>query len=1521
MVFHTTIARNRALQQAPRALEATDPAPPPPPQLHLSLIEDEFRVVNDAGDILAHIPVIPEEGMFGSRATLVDAPGGQRLVVGAPFAHTVAPSAGSVWWFDHADLIPAAGATEPVRIEPALATLVLDGAGDGSLLGAGLKMIPDVDADGAADVLVGAPGDGLAYLLSGADGTVIRTLEGSRPEGFGAATALGRDETGDGVREHLVASLFLDPAGNTRARRWTFDGVSGDLVSVDETPDAPIARYAGDLDGDNAVTDADLTRVLLSVGAIAESGTLEDINGDAIVDESDVNLVLRDYGEAIEPVGDLTATGGLQHPCMWIWYYIAHPEECAEYFGGGDGINPTGTGTGDDPDGSGDGGSDGGGGSGGGSGGTNTGGGWDGSDGGTSGSGGGSCDGLFGPAPGALRIVDRGATYIFNQPHTPDTCTANWQVEGGTATPINASLTIAEVVFGEVGDKIVSTGCTCQNAYIVSEMPIALDAPAIPHPEADQPPFHIVLVNNDNEDAEAGTTADPEVLDFDDFVMSEVDDDLVPLTIGPPEHIGNGRFLQGTTRWRLDPVGVRVWYRKSDLDLHAHTDGPAGSPMMRTMAGEEYLVVPDAWITHAVTEDLTLYVEAIEPSVTLGDQSVTYTLTATANWQVPGSQDLVEYSVGLTNQVRITASQVDLSDGGEISLDAEVTAASLVLEVGGPSSDELRTALDGQNVEFIVHRGGLEIARSTTQLKHGASGVAFAIGQSVGTTIQVDAAVFGATIRGSAPYFTTPGAPATFTFEPPTAALVADGVGTATVRVTARDRFGNLVEDGTPLTATVLDAAGEVVKEQSDDAFVGGAAEIVVRAPLSVPQERALRLHVASAPSAGETTIPIARVTGALSSTASSLDVWTGQSATLSLATNAADGAPVFWVVENGPLRTAESTVQNGVATLTVSAEDFGTGLSHVGPCRVFASVADTLFHMPLEFISSGPVGLSVERQIVSGDMLEDGVADVPVYEFDPIPGAPTLFTPTTRPVPYFASSDITVNGDPDGLYTVELVDPTRHDPIVQLDSLNGGLLLLGADGTGVFTVRSRGALPAGGLELVQIRVQRIDPLGFGSAEEEIVTVVYTDHDVFTRTTDAVTSFFGGDPDTAAGIAAGVAGGVLVVGDVGAAGKNVWRMTGFSEKEPDYVEFGFASLGILSTVAPPLDPVAALVRSLSGALGDTKFVRLLVVTVQRLASTLDSVDIGRFTTFLRSVARSVNYQIANDLFTSKQLLDDGVRAINRFWTEQAGDRSQVLFDKLRDIAGAAPSGGVKGGQNVVSVLGDSSLSTRVLDDLTALDDAALGAAIGQLARAMSNGGLTPAQIVRLLNKEHNKLYTTGFGRKEMIEALGVLGARAAESPEAKQGLSTVINRLSGAAFPNSVNGFRYELIVGKHLDDLGTFGGSHFMTRSVSPKVTTAGRGTDIDTVLREGADGSSNAVYTFVQAKTSAAAIDANEAVAWIQKIKDFAKHEGIPESQYNIMYVTPDIDAIEAAGELSEELLGLFVRNNVRRQSVPNP
>lgn len=142
----------------------------------------------------------------------------------------------------------------------------------GGLFGTSVSGITDLNHDGRGDVIIGAPFEdpgasptdaGRAYVYSGSDGTLLFTLSSTNseaPDGyFGYSVSSAADVEGDGIADVVVGAPYEDPGASPQnaGRGYIFSGASGAKIRELVSPDAssgggfgwPIAG-TNDLNGD-----------------------------------------------------------------------------------------------------------------------------------------------------------------------------------------------------------------------------------------------------------------------------------------------------------------------------------------------------------------------------------------------------------------------------------------------------------------------------------------------------------------------------------------------------------------------------------------------------------------------------------------------------------------------------------------------------------------------------------------------------------------------------------------------------------------------------------------------------------------------------------------------------------------------------------------------------------------------------------------------------------------------------------------------------------------------------------------------------------------------------------------------------------------------------------------------------------------------------------------------------------------------------------------------------------------------
>ncbi len=132
----------------------------------------------------------------------------------------------------------------------------------GDQLGTGVECAGDVDGDGVKDVIAAAPSASKAYVLSGKDGHVLLTLTGeTKDDAFGTHVSTAGDVDHDGHADVIVGAPANGAGGNGAGRAYVYSGKDGHLLLT------LTGERAGDAFGSAVAGWSDGKRMLLMVGA------------------------------------------------------------------------------------------------------------------------------------------------------------------------------------------------------------------------------------------------------------------------------------------------------------------------------------------------------------------------------------------------------------------------------------------------------------------------------------------------------------------------------------------------------------------------------------------------------------------------------------------------------------------------------------------------------------------------------------------------------------------------------------------------------------------------------------------------------------------------------------------------------------------------------------------------------------------------------------------------------------------------------------------------------------------------------------------------------------------------------------------------------------------------------------------------------------------------------------------------------------------------------------------------------
>jgi FG-GAP repeat protein/VCBS repeat protein len=131
-------------------------------------------------------------------------------------------------------------------------------------VGTGVEAAGDTNHDGVPDVVAGAPGGGRAYVYSGKDGTILRTFEAeNKDDDFGRHASGAGDVDRDGYADVIIGAPANNAGGRGAGRAYVYSGKTGRVLLT------LTGEREGDGFGSTVAGWADARRMFLVVGAPA----------------------------------------------------------------------------------------------------------------------------------------------------------------------------------------------------------------------------------------------------------------------------------------------------------------------------------------------------------------------------------------------------------------------------------------------------------------------------------------------------------------------------------------------------------------------------------------------------------------------------------------------------------------------------------------------------------------------------------------------------------------------------------------------------------------------------------------------------------------------------------------------------------------------------------------------------------------------------------------------------------------------------------------------------------------------------------------------------------------------------------------------------------------------------------------------------------------------------------------------------------------------------------------------------
>ncbi|NOZ69219.1 MAG: hypothetical protein GXP46_08265, partial [Deferribacteres bacterium] len=371
---------------------------------------------------------------------------------------------------------------------------------------------------------------------------------------------------------------------------------------------------------------------------------------------------------------------------------------------------------------------------------------------------------------------------------------------------------------------------------------------------------------------------------------------------------------------------------------------------------------------------------------------------------------------GERKDLKIIPVEFDVYPDEETIVSADEASVYIVasISVGTDTEGLPIPAEDGSIVEWFIDEGTGTLSEQQSLTRDGFAVVTLNTTTTPGDTYRVGAKVKSLVVDGrsyeiggvSAVTNTirvVPGKAADITISKSKASYAADETDAITLTAVVKDRYGNLVEDGSPVYWG-LEGLGEFPEEEIVEETLNGQAQATVKPGfLAEAQEIEVQADGYEQPE----TIDVTAVEITLTSDRRVLDVYLKEKARLtatfkdSKGNSIADGTRVTWFASNGKI-TGDTVVSNGIARAVLD-----TAGGRIENTLVSVAAGNFVKSLRIPFISGAPTRMEVEHPVIAGDATEDGTLGI------------EQLNGSIAQIPYYAKTRIAISGAPGAVATL----------------------------------------------------------------------------------------------------------------------------------------------------------------------------------------------------------------------------------------------------------------------------------------------------------------------------------------------------------------------------------------------------------------------------------------------------------------------------------------------------------------------